>query len=112
RTAADFARLPLVTKDGYLNRHPLPARCRGGTLAGCDTVAVSSGSTGEPGFWPRSAAGGPAGATPFEQGFVGSFPPAQPRTPAARGRAAGPPGRAAGRPPGGGCRSPRPRPET
>ncbi len=80
RTAAEFARLPLVTKDGYLNRHPLAARCRGGTLAGCDTVAVSSGSTGEPGLWPRSAADELAVATRFEQVFVDSFRAGERRT--------------------------------
>ena len=71
--ADEFARLPLVTKQSYVNRHPLPARCRGGTLAGCDTVAVSSGSTGEPGFWPRAATDEIAVATRFEQVFVDSF---------------------------------------
>src|SRR5262245_29687187 len=50
----DFRRLPFTTKEEYLRRHPLPALCRGGRLAGCDTVAVSSGSTGEPTFFPRA----------------------------------------------------------
>ncbi|HVV87177.1 MAG TPA: hypothetical protein VHE35_29255 [Kofleriaceae bacterium] len=72
-TADDFARLPLVTKDGYLKRHPLPALCRGGSLLSCDTIAVSSGSTGEPTFWPRAAADEQAIATRFEQVFVDSF---------------------------------------
>jgi phenylacetate-CoA ligase len=53
RTRDDFSRLPLLTKEGYLRRYPLPARCRGGDLSTCDFVAVSSGSTGEPTFWPR-----------------------------------------------------------
>src|SRR5512141_2061106 len=53
RTRDDFARLPRMTKDGYVRRHPLAARCRGGDLGTCDFVALSSGSTGEPTPWPR-----------------------------------------------------------
>ena len=73
RTPADFARLPLVTKAGYLRRFPLPARCRGGELFASDTVAVSSGSTGEPTLWPRAIADELAVARRFEQVFVDSF---------------------------------------
>lgn len=54
RTGEDFAALPLVTKEGYVKRYPVARRCRGGDLSSCDFVAVSSGSTGEPTFWPRS----------------------------------------------------------
>lgn len=53
RTAADLAAVPLVTKDGYVRRWPLPQRCRAGDLSASDFVAVSSGSTGEPTLWPR-----------------------------------------------------------
>ncbi|HEX6094640.1 MAG TPA: hypothetical protein VFZ07_14875, partial [Dongiaceae bacterium] len=53
RTPEDFDRLPLITKANYLQKHPLPALCRGGQLASCDFLAVSSGSTGTPTFWPR-----------------------------------------------------------
>src|ERR1700761_8905767 len=35
-TYEDFARLPLVTKQNYIHAYPLPARCRGGSLAGCE----------------------------------------------------------------------------
>jgi phenylacetate-CoA ligase len=66
-TREDFARLPLLTKDGYLRRFPLAARCRGGDLSSCDFVAVSSGSTGEPTFWPRFLSDELAVATRFEQ---------------------------------------------
>jgi phenylacetate-CoA ligase len=65
-TPEDFARLPLLTKDGYLRRYPLAARCRGGDLSTCDFVAVSSGSTGEPTFWPRFVSDELAVATRFE----------------------------------------------
>jgi phenylacetate-CoA ligase len=66
RTREDFARLPLMTKDGYVRRHPLSARCRGGELASCDFVAVSSGSTGEPTLWPRFLTDELAVASRFE----------------------------------------------
>jgi phenylacetate-CoA ligase len=73
RTVEDFRTLPLLTKDNYLRRHPLAQLCRGGELAGCDMVAVSSGSTGEPTFWPRSVADEFAVAARFEQVFHDSF---------------------------------------
>jgi phenylacetate-CoA ligase len=66
RTREDFARLPLLTKDGYLRRYPLAARCRGGELSTCDFVAVSSGSTGEPTLWPRFVSDELAVASRFE----------------------------------------------
>jgi phenylacetate-CoA ligase len=77
RTVDDFKALPLLTKDNYLRRHPLAQLCRGGELMGCDMVAVSSGSTGEPTFWPRSVTDEFAVATRFEQVFHGSFDAAQ-----------------------------------
>jgi phenylacetate-CoA ligase len=73
RTVEDFRTLPLLTKENYLRRHPLAQLCRGGELVGCDMIAVSSGSTGEPTFWPRSVADEFAVATRFEQVFRDSF---------------------------------------
>ena len=80
RTPDDFARLPLLTKDGYLKRWPLAARCRGGTLSSSDTIAVSSGSTGEPTYWPRAVADELAVARRFEQVFVDGFDADRKRT--------------------------------
>ncbi|HET9257337.1 MAG TPA: phenylacetate--CoA ligase family protein [Pseudonocardiaceae bacterium] len=76
-TIGDFRALPLLTKDNYLRRHPLPQLCRDGELTGADMVAVSSGSTGEPTFWPRSLADEFTVATRFEQVFHDSFGAAQ-----------------------------------
>lgn len=73
RGAADWRRLPLMTKAAYFHRHPLPALCRGGELAACDMVAVSSGSTGEPTLWPRALSDELAVASRFEQVFRDSF---------------------------------------
>jgi phenylacetate-CoA ligase len=73
KTYADFVRLPLLTKQNYINAYPLPSRCRGGTLAGCEMIAVSSGSTGKPIAWPRSLAHELDVATRFEQVFARGF---------------------------------------
>ncbi|MFI6290238.1 phenylacetate--CoA ligase family protein [Nonomuraea sp. NPDC050790] len=62
-----FHDLPLTTKDTYTRRYPLPDLCRGGEIG--DMIAVSSGSTGEPSFWPRSAADERVIAERFEEVF-------------------------------------------
>ena len=53
RTLADFAALPVTSKAEYHKAFSLAELCRGGALARADFLAVSSGSTGEPTFWPR-----------------------------------------------------------
>ncbi|HEY2513189.1 MAG TPA: phenylacetate--CoA ligase family protein [Polyangiaceae bacterium] len=69
----DFERLPLVDKPGYVTRYELAARCWDGKLAACDRVSVSSGSTGQPTFWPRALADELVVARRFEQVFVDAF---------------------------------------
>lgn len=73
RTFADFQQLPLTTKANYLSRHSLTDLCREGRLDHCDMIAVSSGSTGQPTFWPRFLTDELAIATRFEQIFHDSF---------------------------------------
>lgn len=73
QTFADFQNLPLVTKDNYLRCHPLASLCRDGKLESCDFIAVSSGSTGQPTFWPRFIADEFQIAPRFEQIFHDSF---------------------------------------
>jgi phenylacetate-CoA ligase len=73
RTFADFQRLPLLTKENYHRRYPLPELCRDGRLDGCDMIAVSSGSTGQPTIWPRSLTDELAVTARFEQVFADSF---------------------------------------
>src|SRR6478735_2248639 len=53
RELRHFRELPLTTKANYHQRYPLSERCRDGTLSSSDMIATSSGSTGEPTFWPR-----------------------------------------------------------
>jgi phenylacetate-CoA ligase len=70
---ASFKTLPLMGKTDYMQAYPLAERCLGGSLKGADRVAVSSGSTGKPTFWPRSAAYELDVAVRFEQVFHDSF---------------------------------------
>lgn len=73
QTPADFGHVPLTSKANYLQRHPLAQLCRGGRLESCDMVAVSSGSTGQPSFWPRFMSDELPIAVRFEQIFHDSF---------------------------------------
>ncbi len=68
-----FRALPLMAKANYIQAYPLPERCLGGSLSGSDRVAVSSGSTGQPTFWPRSVEHEVDVALRFEQVFYDSF---------------------------------------
>jgi phenylacetate-CoA ligase len=69
----DFASLPLLDKNSYHRRYPLPELCRDGRLDGCDMIAVSSGSSGEPTIWPRSVTDELHIARRFEQIFRDGF---------------------------------------
>ncbi|EIC30666.1 MULTISPECIES: phenylacetate--CoA ligase family protein [Methylomicrobium] len=68
-----FASLPLMDKANYMHKYPLPARCKDGLLAACDRLAVSSGSTGIPTFWPRAMTDELDIASHFEHVFRHSF---------------------------------------
>lgn len=72
-TPSDFARVPVMTKQNYVLAYPLAARCRGGVVDACDMVAVSSGSTGTPTFWLRSASDEYVVSRRFEQIFLDAF---------------------------------------
>jgi phenylacetate-CoA ligase len=72
-TLADFHSLPLITKENYLHRYPLAELCRGGQLESCDFIAVSSGTTGNPSFWPRFLTDEYSIALRFERVFRDSF---------------------------------------
>lgn len=77
-TLEDFRRLPMTSKESYTRRHPLPDLCRDGVIG--DMIAVSSGSTGTPSFWPRSVSDERAIAARFEEVFGESFGARQRRT--------------------------------
>jgi phenylacetate-CoA ligase len=72
-TFADFRRLPLVAKEDYQRRYALAELCRDGRLDRCDMIAVSSGSTGRPAYWPRSLLDELQVTARFEQIFHDAF---------------------------------------
>lgn len=57
KTYADFKQhVPVMDKKDYLRQYPLPDLCLDGNLFHNRIISVSSGSSGEPFFWPRGAA--------------------------------------------------------
>jgi phenylacetate-CoA ligase len=80
RSASDWARVPIATKETYHRRHALAALCRGGSLSECDMLAVSSGSTGEPAIWPRFVSDELGTAFRFEQVMRDAFQAHERRT--------------------------------
>lgn len=79
-TEVDFRRLPILTKENYIQQYPLADLCRNGKLESCDMIAVSSGSTGTPTFWPRFVSDEGATAYRFEQVLHDSFRADEKRT--------------------------------
>ncbi|NBV74650.1 MAG: phenylacetate--CoA ligase family protein [Methylococcaceae bacterium] len=69
----DYSKLPLMTKMGYMRAYSLAQRCMGGSLQAADRIAVSSGSTGQATFWPRSLNYEAEIAVRFEQVLHDSF---------------------------------------
>ena len=56
RATTGFASLPLTDKDTYLRTYPLPDLCWDGALNTQQaTISATSGSTGEPFYFPRTA---------------------------------------------------------
>ncbi|MBR8831584.1 MAG: hypothetical protein N5P05_003070 [Chroococcopsis gigantea SAG 12.99] len=80
RSFADFQSLPLITKENYLKRYSLAQLCPGGELESCDFIAVSSGTSGQPTFWPRFTSDELAITRRFEQIFLESFQARSKRT--------------------------------
>lgn len=55
KTIADFHKIPLVDKDNYLRKYPLEQLCWYGDFANNSwVVSTTSGSTGEPFYFPRT----------------------------------------------------------
>lgn len=54
QTIEDFQHVPIITKENYLSQFSLEELCWNGTLRSADFIASSSGTTGDPFFWPRS----------------------------------------------------------
>jgi len=64
KTIEDFATIPPTDKQNYIRAYPLAARSWDGKLYHQSLVAVSSGTSGEPTFWPRG------GYQEFEQAII------------------------------------------
>lgn len=55
KTIEDFAGgVPITDAKNYIAAYPVAKRCWDGKLSGAQLIAASSGTTGEPKFWPRS----------------------------------------------------------
>lgn len=54
KTIQDFKKVPPVDKNNYLQKYPLEALHIDGELSDAQMISVSSGSSGEPFFWPRA----------------------------------------------------------
>lgn len=66
KTAADLRKLPVMTKENYLRRYPMHELMWDGKLSSGYSISVSSGSTGQPYFWPQGPATLKAGAYYYE----------------------------------------------
>lgn len=55
RTIADFQNVPITDKKNYIEKYPLAQRAWDGDLSTSRIIAASSGTTGEPKFWPRGS---------------------------------------------------------
>lgn len=74
QTVEDFhQKLPILNKQNYILTHPLSDLCWYGRLEGNDMVSVSSGSTGQPTFWPRTLEDEFDITTRYEQVMIDSF---------------------------------------
>lgn len=54
KTYADFLKVPVTTKENYIEAYDVWDRVWGGAPAGTTMISTSSGTTGAPHYWPRS----------------------------------------------------------
>lgn len=64
KSAEDFRSVPMTDKKNYITAYPLSARCWKGDVRLSNIIAVSSGTSGEPTFWPRG------GYQEYESGII------------------------------------------
>lgn len=53
KTIEDFKQLPIIDKENYISQYSLDELCWEGKIGGGSIISTSSGTTGEPYFWPR-----------------------------------------------------------
>src|SRR5690242_18323931 len=54
KTFIDFQKVPLTTKANYIDQYNFKDRCWDGDIQDMHMISTSSGTTGEPHFWPRN----------------------------------------------------------
>ncbi len=54
KTLSDFSLLPMTDKENYLSKYPLNDLAIDGDLGKTTIITMSSGSSGEPFYWPRN----------------------------------------------------------
>ncbi|MBI3486348.1 phenylacetate--CoA ligase family protein [Candidatus Daviesbacteria bacterium] len=53
KTFADFEKIPVTSKENYIETYSMKERCWDGQLEGMHMISTSSGTTGKPLLWPR-----------------------------------------------------------
>lgn len=54
KTSKDFKKLPAITKENYIEKYNFQQRAWDGDLSKIHMISTSSGTTGNPNFWPRN----------------------------------------------------------
>lgn len=54
KTFEDFIKVPETDKESYLAKYPLDQLCIAGDVSKTNLISASSGSTGQPFYWPRN----------------------------------------------------------
>lgn len=54
KSIEDFFKIPITTKENYIQQYPISDRCLNGNLDKIKIIASSSGTSGNPNYWPRS----------------------------------------------------------
>lgn len=54
KSVADYAQVPCITKENYIEKYEYTQRCWDGGKGNLHMISTSSGTTGKPHFWPRN----------------------------------------------------------
>ena len=68
----DFEKIPITTKENYIEKYPFASRCWDGQYSKMHMISSSSGTTGSPHFWPRDLSAEIDGAYAHE--FISKLP--------------------------------------
>lgn len=73
KTIADYKNVPYLDKKNYLTQYPLAELCWDGDIFANNMISVSSGSSGQPFFWPRGEVQNQEGAWIHERIYKDIF---------------------------------------